>query len=104
MKKRFWSRHPWLRRCTYGILALLFAGIIVLLYIAYMYMPSEDRTDTPAYLRWMEQQHLDGYVNAGNFLSLQPHLAVGAGTQPGLEGDGAPYPANEDPKAGHLGP
>ena len=62
MKKRFWARHPLLRRCTYGILALLFAGIIVLLYIAYVYMPPEDRTDTPAYLRWMEQQHFDGYV------------------------------------------
>jgi pimeloyl-ACP methyl ester carboxylesterase len=55
MKKRFWSRHPWLRRCIHAGGALLFAAIIVLLYIAYVYMP-------PAYLRWMEQQHLDGYV------------------------------------------
>lgn len=79
MKKRFWSRHPWLRRCIYAGGTLLFAAIIVLLYIAYVYMPPQDRTDTPVYLRWMEQQHFDGYVNAGNFRLHYLH-----------EGDGEP--------------
>ena len=65
--KDFWSRHPWLRMGACGALALLTVLLSGLLYVAYVYMPPEDRTDTPAYLRWMQIQHLDGYVEAGNF-------------------------------------
>lgn len=65
--KSFWRKHPWLRRSLYGILTLVFLMIGVLLSIAYVYMPPEDRANTPAYLRWMQAQHLDGYVDAGNF-------------------------------------
>ncbi len=65
--KRFWRRHPWLRRSSYGALFLFFLLIGGLLYLAYAYMPSEERAHTPAYLRWMQAQHLDGYVVAGNF-------------------------------------
>jgi len=61
------SRHPWLRKCAYGALALFAVLLIGLLYVAYVYMPPEDRTDMPAYLRWMQTQHLDSYVDAGNF-------------------------------------
>jgi hypothetical protein len=41
--------------------------IVVLLSLAYVYMPPEDRTHTPAYLRWMQARHLDHSVEAGNF-------------------------------------
>jgi pimeloyl-ACP methyl ester carboxylesterase len=41
--------------------------MIALLYLTYVYETPEDRTDTPAYLQWMQTQRLDGYVNAGNF-------------------------------------
>jgi pimeloyl-ACP methyl ester carboxylesterase len=63
----FWSRHPRLRRATAGMLAFLVVVITALLSIAYVYMPPEDRTGTPAYLTYLQAHHLDGYVNAGNF-------------------------------------
>jgi len=63
----FWSRHKWLRRTTSTCAVGLAVCIVVLLFLAYVYMPPEDRTHTPAYLRWMQAQHLDGYVDAGNF-------------------------------------
>ena len=65
--KGFWSRHPWLRKCAYGALAFLAVLLIGLMFVAYVYMPPEDRADTPAYLRWMQARHLDRYVDAGNF-------------------------------------
>lgn len=65
--KRFWTRHTWLRRIS-SLLGILFAMCLVaLLYIAYSYMPAEDRIHKPAYLAQIEAHHLDGYVNAGNF-------------------------------------
>ena len=64
---KFWSRHPWLRRSTAGMLAFLVVVITALLSIAYVYMPPEDRTETPAYLTYLQDHHLDGYVAAGNF-------------------------------------
>lgn len=65
--KRFWAKHTRLRRLfsLSGIVVAL--CLVVLLYLAYGYMPTEDRVDTPAYLTQIEAQHLDGYVNAGNF-------------------------------------
>lgn len=65
--KDFWLRHTWVRRCSYGVLAFVAAVCIVLLSIAYVYMPPEDHNHTPAYLRWLQARHLDGYVDAGNF-------------------------------------
>jgi len=65
--KGFWSRHPWLRRSTSGVLAFLVVVISGLLYVAYVYMPPEDRTETPAYLTYLQDHHLDGYVDAGDF-------------------------------------
>ena len=65
--KRFWPRHAWLRRVSFGGLALFLLLIGTLLYIAYVYLPPEDQAHTSAYLRWMQAQHLDGYVDAGDF-------------------------------------
>lgn len=65
--KGFWARDTWLQKCTYGALAFLAMLVIALMFVAYVYMPPEDRADTPAYLRWMQARHLDGYVDAGNF-------------------------------------
>ncbi|HZR43504.1 MAG TPA: alpha/beta hydrolase [Ktedonobacteraceae bacterium] len=65
--KNFWRRHTGLRRSSYRALFLFFLLIGALLYLAYIYMPSEERASTPAYLRWMQAQHLDGYADAGNF-------------------------------------
>lgn len=65
--KRFWSKHKWLRRTLYILASLLAVCLVALLYLAYSYMPPEDRTDKLAYLAQIEAQHLDGYVNAGNF-------------------------------------
>ncbi len=64
MMNNFWSRHPWLRRSTSGMLAFLVVVIIGLLSIAYVYMPPEGRTETPAYLIYLQDHYLDGYVNA----------------------------------------
>lgn len=63
----FWRRHVRLRRVAYGILALLFLLAAALLAVAYVYMPPEDRADTPSYLTYLQAHHLDGYVDAGNF-------------------------------------
>ena len=63
----FWTRHPWLRWATTGMLAFLVVVITALLCIAYLYMPPEDRAETPAYLASLQEHHLDGYVDAGNF-------------------------------------
>src|SRR5712692_6688511 len=65
--QRFRSKHRWVRRLFYTLAGVLALCLVALLYVAYGYMPSEDRTDTPAYLRWMQAQHLDGFVDAGNF-------------------------------------
>jgi pimeloyl-ACP methyl ester carboxylesterase len=65
--KRFWLRHKWLRRTVYSILTLLALCLIVLSWFAYVYMPPEDRTHTPAYLTQIQEQHLDHYIDAGNF-------------------------------------
>ena len=51
----FWSRHPWLRRSTSGMLAFLVVVITALLSIAYVYMPPENRTETSAYLTYLRQ-------------------------------------------------
>lgn len=63
----FWSKHTWFRRTISTLVIVLTVCIVVLLPIAYVYMPPEDRTHTPAYLRWMQAWHLDHYVEAGNF-------------------------------------
>lgn len=65
--KRFWRRHTWLRRSSYSALFLFVLLIGGLLYLAYVYIPPEERANTPAYLQWMQARHLDGYVDAGNF-------------------------------------
>lgn len=65
--KRLWSKHAGFRRTAYGLAALLVVGTGAVLFLAYGWMPPEDRTDTPAYLQWMQANHFDGYVNAGNF-------------------------------------
>lgn len=65
--KRFWSKHTWLRRTLYTLVGLLIVCLSAVLYVAYGYMPPEDRTDTPTYLSQIEAQHFDGYVTAGNF-------------------------------------
>jgi len=49
------------------MLVFLVVVITGLLSIAYVYMPPEDRTETPAYLTSLQDHHLDGYVAAGNF-------------------------------------
>ncbi len=74
----FWSRHPWLRRATAGMLAFFVAVITVLLSIAYVYRPPEDRTETPSYLTYLQGHHLDGYVDAGNFRLHYLHEGEGA--------------------------
>ena len=74
----FWTRHPWLRRATAGLLAFLVVVITILLCIAYLYMPPEDRTETPTYLTYLQEHHLDGYVNAGNFRLHYLHEGEGA--------------------------
>ena len=65
--KRFWLKHPWVRRICSTLATLLALCLVALLYVAYGYMPPEDRTQTPAYLRQIEAQHLDHYLDAGNF-------------------------------------
>ncbi len=52
----FWSRHQWFRRTIYTFVIGLAVCIVILLSIAYGYVPPEDRTHTPAYLRWMQAQ------------------------------------------------
>src|SRR5581483_12476045 len=74
----FWSQHPWIRRATAGILAFFVVAITALLFIAYVYMPPEDRTETPAYLTYLQDYHLDGYVAAGNFRLHYLHEGKGA--------------------------
>ena len=76
--QEFWSRHPWLRRATAGMLASLVVVITALISIAYLYMPPEDRMETPAYLTYLEAHHLDGYVDAGNFRLHYLHEGEGA--------------------------
>jgi hypothetical protein len=44
----FWSKHTWFRRTTSTCAVLLSVCIVVLLSIAYVYMPPEDRTHTPS--------------------------------------------------------
>jgi alpha-beta hydrolase superfamily lysophospholipase len=63
----FWSKRTWFRRTSSTLVIVLTVCIVVLLPIAYVYMPPEDRTHTPAYLRWMQAWHLDHYVETGNF-------------------------------------
>jgi len=58
---------PWFRRTASTLVIVLTACLVVLLSVAHVYMPPEDRTHTSAYLRWMQTQHLDHYVEAGNF-------------------------------------
>jgi hypothetical protein len=58
----FWSRHKWFRRTIDTFVIGLAVCIVVLLSIAYGYMPPADGIRTPAYLRWMQAQHLDAYV------------------------------------------
>lgn len=65
--RRFWTKHVWLRRLSSLCGIVLVIGLGVFLFIAYGYMPPEDRGDVPAYLAQIEAQHLDGYINAGNF-------------------------------------
>lgn len=65
--KHFWLKHTWLRRTLATLAALLTACLVALLYVAYGYMPPEDRTNTPAYLAQIEAQHLDHSIDAGNF-------------------------------------
>jgi len=57
--------------------ACLPRGITALLSIAYVYMPPEDRTETPAYLTYLQGHHLDGYVDAGNFRLHYLHEGTG---------------------------
>lgn len=63
----FWSKHTWFRRTISTLAIVLAVCIVALLSLAYVYMPPEDRTHTPTYLRWMQARHLDHYVEAGNF-------------------------------------
>ena len=56
----FWSKHTWFRRTISTLVIVLAVCIVVLLSIAYVYMPPEDRTHIPAYLRWMQARHLSG--------------------------------------------
>jgi pimeloyl-ACP methyl ester carboxylesterase len=65
--QRFWSNHRWVRRLFYTLAGVLALCLAALVYVAYWYMPPEDRVDKPASLSWMQTQHLDGYVDAGNF-------------------------------------
>ncbi|MBA2681307.1 MAG: alpha/beta hydrolase [Ktedonobacteraceae bacterium] len=74
----FWSRHPWLRRCIFGMLAFLVVVISALLALAYLYMPPEERTETPTYLTYLQARHLDGYVDAGDFRLHYLHEGKGA--------------------------
>lgn len=76
--KNFWRRYTKLRRLCYGVLVLLFLLFGGVLYLAYAYMPAENRADTPGYLRWMQAQHLDGYMDAGNFRLHYLHMGSGA--------------------------
>lgn len=74
----FWLRHPWLRRSASGALAGVVVLVAVLLSIAYIYMPPEDRSETPAYLTYLQSHHLDGYVDAGDFRLHYMHEGQGA--------------------------
>jgi pimeloyl-ACP methyl ester carboxylesterase len=65
--QRFWSNHRWVRRLFYTLAGVLALCLAALVYVAYWYMPPEDRVVKPASLSWMQTQHLDGYVDAGNF-------------------------------------
>lgn len=65
--KHFWLKHRWLRRTTYSFVALLSLCLVALLFVAYVYMPPEDHTHVPAYLTQIQEQHLDHYIDAGNF-------------------------------------
>jgi hypothetical protein len=47
----FWSKHIWFRRTIYTFVSGLAVCIVNPLSIAYVYMPPEDRTHAPAYLR-----------------------------------------------------
>lgn len=75
--KGFWVKHRWLRRCVYGVLAILVLLTAGLLSVAYIYMPPEERTSTSTYLKQMQDKHLDGYVNAGNFRLHYLHQGKG---------------------------
>lgn len=63
----FWSKHPRARRALMATVAFVMAVAALALYLAYAYMPPEDRRDTPAYLTQIESQHLDHYIAAGAF-------------------------------------
>lgn len=74
--KRF-SKRKWVRRTLSVCAALLALCLVALVYVAYGYWPSEDHTDIPVYLTQIQEQHLDHYVDAGNF--RLHYLRVGKG-------------------------
>lgn len=61
-------------RMVGGLLGL---GGVALLYLAYIYMPPEDRNYTSPYLEQMKAQHADNYLNAGAFTLHYLHLGKG---------------------------
>ncbi len=75
--KRFWLKHKWLRHLCSTLAVVLALSLIVLLYVAYGYMPPEDRTQIPAYLRQIETQHFDHFIDAGNFRLHYLHMGKG---------------------------
>lgn len=72
------GKHPRLRRALEVCAALVALIVVAALYVAYGYMPPEDRSETPAYLTQIETQHLDHYVVAGNFRLHYLHEGSGA--------------------------
>jgi len=67
----------WPRRTLYALGSLCGLGVLLLLSVAYVYQPPEDRTNVPAYLSWMQTRHLDHYVAAGNFRLHYLHVGSG---------------------------
>jgi|GEM_PF-796534 len=77
MNPNFSLKHPWGRRLRSTLAILLAFSLVALLYMAYGFMPPEDRTHKPAYLKQIEDQHLDHFVNAGKFRLHYLHVGKG---------------------------
>lgn len=65
--KRSCFKHPWFRRTISSCVTLVALCLISLFFVAYVYMPPEDHVHVPPYLTSIQQQHLDHFIDAGNF-------------------------------------
>jgi pimeloyl-ACP methyl ester carboxylesterase len=75
--KKSWSNRRWFRVAVGGLIGFLLLGLGTLVYIAYVYMPPENRSYRSAYLARMKAQHSDHAMDAGHFRLHYIHVGTG---------------------------